>query len=186
MSRRRRSSASRSSTRALGVVLSPDIQETRNLLTRLGQPGFVAARRDFVSAILGPTQARRIVHRAPAETPEAPLACRPDTPEEKPVQVLSSYIAGHMYYSAHPRKGDVLLAVREPQNPHDPNAVSLWLHDRQAGHLPRRDAAAIAPRMDDGFRLEVVCIRARGNARNGAPIQIRVFEASDAPVESLP
>lgn len=186
MSRRRRSRVSMSSVRALGAMLTPEMQETRNRLTRLGQPGVLAARRDFVVGILGPTQAPRIVHRAPGETPEPPLAYRPDTPEEKPVQVFSSCIAGHMYYSAYPRKGDVLLAVREPENPHDPNAVSLWLHDRQAGHLPRRDAAAIAPRMDAGFRLEVVCIRARGNARNGAPIQIRVFEASDAPVESLP
>jgi len=186
VTRRRRRSQYRSSTRAVSVVLSQEQQETKNLLTWLGQPGVMAARRDFVGAILGPTQAVRVVHRAPPETPDTPTAFRPNTPEEKPVQVLSSNIAGQTYYSAYPRKGDVLVAVREPHNPHDSNAVSLWLHDRQAGHLPRRDAATVAPRMDAGFRVEVTCVRARGNAKNGAPIQIRVFEPSATPAESMP
>lgn len=155
-------------------------------MTRLGQPGVVAARRDFVCAILGPTQVSRVVHRAPVEAPGKPTVVRLDATEEKPIQASSSYIAGQTYYSAYPRKGDILVAKREPQNQHDPNAVSLWLGDRQAGHLPRRDAAAIAPRMDAGFRVEVVCVRARGNAKNGAPIRIRVFESSEASAKSQP
>jgi hypothetical protein len=167
-------------------LLSPELQETKNLLNRLGQPGVAAARRDFVGVLLNPTQGPRVVHRAPLEAPEASTTASLDAPEDKPIQAISSYIAGQTYYSAYPRKGDVLVAMREPQNRHDPNAVGLWLHDRQAGHLPRRDAAAIAPRMDAGFRVEVVCVRARGNAKNGAPIRIRVFEASEAPAESRP
>lgn len=185
MSRRRRRSPYRSSSRAVSVALSPELQEKRNLLNWLAQPGVMAARRDFVDMILGPTQAPRVVHRAPAEEPARPDT-RLDVPEEKPIQVSSSYIAGQTYYSAYPRKGDILVAKREPQNQHDPNAVSLWLHEQQAGHLPRRDAATFAPRMDSGFRVEVVCVRARGNAKNGAPIEIRVFEASEAPAKSLP
>ncbi len=186
MTRRRSRSPFRSSTRAVSVVLSPELQQTKDLLNWLGQPGVIAARRDFVGVILGPTQAPRVVHRAPVEVPEESATARLDATEEKPVQAFSSYIAGQTYYSAYPRKGDILVAMREPQNRYDPNAVSLWLHDRQAGHLPRRDAAAIAPRMDAGFRVEVVCVRVRGNAKNGALIRIRVFEASEAPAKSLP
>lgn len=45
---------------------------------------------------------------------------------------------------------DVRLAVTcqlipEPSNPHDPNAVGVWVDDKQVGHLSREDAQFVAP-----------------------------------------
>lgn len=149
-------------------------------------PGIAAARTDFVNEILGSSPTPRIIHRAPPETSDDVIAgghVETSTgelaeSEQQPVLKLSSHIAGQFYYTASPRKSDVLEAVRKPDNPHDPNAVGLWLHNRQAGHLPRDVAATVAPLMDKGCRAQVVCIRARGNSKQGAPIAIELFEPS--------
>ena len=38
--------------------------------------------------------------------------------------------------------------VREPDNPHDPNAVAVVIDGHTVGHLGRKDAAAVAPVLD--------------------------------------
>lgn len=38
--------------------------------------------------------------------------------------------------------------VREPQNPHDANAVAVHVHGYQVGYLARQDAARVAAVMD--------------------------------------
>lgn len=45
-----------------------------------------------------------------------------------------------------------LRLVREPNNPKDGNAISVWVYDQQLGHLARDLAARIAPCMDLGFK----------------------------------
>lgn len=50
--------------------------------------------------------------------------------------------------------------IREPDNPHDPNAVRISLFDLyDVGYLPARVAQDIAPLMDEGrtFLAEFVC-----------------------------
>lgn len=37
------------------------------------------------------------------------------------------------------------LLVREPHNPHDPNAVAVMIGELRVGHLPREVAATFAP-----------------------------------------
>ncbi|MFF9551158.1 HIRAN domain-containing protein [Methylobacterium fujisawaense] len=50
-----------------------------------------------------------------------------------------------------PRLGDRLHLVRDPENPHDANAVGVWWRNaHQIGHLPRYAAAAVAPLLDAG------------------------------------
>jgi len=48
--------------------------------------------------------------------------------------------------------GMPLALVREPDNEHDPNAISVWSHDREAraGYLPAEVAAELAPELDAG------------------------------------
>jgi hypothetical protein len=42
---------------------------------------------------------------------------------------------------------------REPDNPHDPNAVSVWFLNDRLGYLPKPVAKWIAPVMDRGGKL---------------------------------
>lgn len=41
--------------------------------------------------------------------------------------------------------GHPLLLIREPANPHDPNAVGVWI---QLGYIPATHAKLLAPRLD--------------------------------------
>lgn len=50
-----------------------------------------------------------------------------------------------------PHLGDRLHLVRDPENPHDANAVGVWWRNaHQVGHLPRYAASAVAPLLDAG------------------------------------
>ncbi|SFU51808.1 MULTISPECIES: HIRAN domain-containing protein [unclassified Methylobacterium] len=53
-----------------------------------------------------------------------------------------------------PAAGDRLSLVREPENPHDADAVEVWWRNGiRLGHLPRRVAAEIAGQLDAGVAL---------------------------------
>lgn len=53
-----------------------------------------------------------------------------------------------------PAAGDRLHLVREPANPHDPNAVEVWWRNGiRLGHLPRFVAAEVAGPLDAGVAL---------------------------------
>lgn len=50
-----------------------------------------------------------------------------------------------------PQPGDRLHLVREPENPHDPNAIQVWWRNSaMLGHLLRSVAAEVAPLLDAG------------------------------------
>lgn len=50
-----------------------------------------------------------------------------------------------------PQPGDRLNLVREPENPHDSNAVQVWWRNsHMLGHLPRTVAAEVASLLDAG------------------------------------
>ena len=60
-----------------------------------------------------------------------------------------------------PRDGDRLHLVRDPENPHDPNAVQIWWRNSiRLGHLPRYVAAAVAEGLDAGVALRAYVARA--------------------------
>ena len=74
------------------------------------------------------------------------------------VIVQSSALAGFRFHAAAEvweelRVGDALELAREPDNPHDANAVSLSWRGRKLGYVPRRENAALAWAMDRGERL---------------------------------
>jgi len=69
--------------------------------------------------------------------------------------VQSSPLAGFRYHEApglFPELsiGDRLDLVREPDNPHDPNAVGVEWRGRRLGYVPRRENSALAWAMDRG------------------------------------
>lgn len=50
-----------------------------------------------------------------------------------------------------PTNGDRLQLVRDPENPHDGNAIGLvWRNDRPLGHIPRDLARDVATLLDAG------------------------------------
>lgn len=74
------------------------------------------------------------------------------------VLVQRSALAGFAHYAAPAlwpqlQIGDALELVREPDNPHDPNAVRVAWRGRMLGYLPRRSNGAVAWGLDRGERL---------------------------------
>lgn len=75
---------------------------------------------------------------------------------------FTTQIAGLQFYDYHrhdedldvivmPADGDRLQLVRDPENPHDGNAIRVvWRNDRQLGHVPRDLARDVAPLLDAG------------------------------------
>ena len=72
--------------------------------------------------------------------------------------VQDSPLAGFRYAEAamlwpQLRQGDSLDLVREPDNPHDANAVRVEWQGRKLGYVPRRDNSAVAWGLDRGVQL---------------------------------
>ena len=144
-------------------------------LRGLKAPGAIDARREYMAVMLQASPQSFCNPRASSE---------PENAGSKPIATYRSNCSGWSYGSVYPRKGDILDAIREPDNPHDSNAIGLWRNGLRAGYVARYDARTIAPRMDSGLRAEVMCLRARGNAKAGAPIQISLFKPEPAAGQS--
>lgn len=77
---------------------------------------------------------------------------------------MLTYVVGSQY---HPgareavgklRKGEELSLRREPENPHDRNAVAVHnCQGRKLGYVPRQDAGAIAKVIDTGLPYKASC-----------------------------
>lgn len=48
------------------------------------------------------------------------------------------------------RRGTPIHLAREPDNPHDANAVSCWQGGQMLGYIPRKDNPPVAAAMDRG------------------------------------
>ena len=76
------------------------------------------------------------------------------------VRLQRQPLAGFRYAEAnevwpHLATGDALELVREPDNPHDANAVRVEWRGRKLGYVPRRENAALAWAMDRGEALRL-------------------------------
>jgi hypothetical protein len=72
--------------------------------------------------------------------------------------VQNSPLAGFRYHAAAEvwpalRVGDALELAREPENPHDANAVRVLWRGRVLGYVPRRENAALAWSLERGIQL---------------------------------
>lgn len=76
---------------------------------------------------------------------------------------------------------------REPNNPHDPNAIQIWHPWGRIGYMPAALAARVAPQLDAGrvVRCCVAAVRVRRNHRGrieGTPgVDVWVFRSENAP-----
>jgi hypothetical protein len=96
------------------------------------------------------------------------------------VLVQSSPLAGFQYHEAavlwdEMRVGDPLVLAREPDNPHDANAVRVEWRGRMIGYLPRAENRAVAAEMDRGGKVEASIARLREHRNPWQRVLIEVF-----------
>lgn len=109
------------------------------------------------------------------------LAAPPDAPAQSvKLLVQSSPLAGFRYADAAQawpelRLGDPLELVREPDNPHDRNAVRVDWRGRKLGYVPRAENEALAWAMDRGERLSARISRLQEHRNPRLRIEFEVF-----------
>lgn len=96
------------------------------------------------------------------------------------VLVQSSPLAGFQYHAAGAlwpelKVGDALTLVREPDNPHDANAVRVEWRGQMLGYLPRAENRAVAAEMDRGGAVAARIARLREHRNPWARLLIEVF-----------
>ena len=101
------------------------------------------------------------------------------------IVVQRSPLAGFRHYEAPAvwrdvRAGDRLDLVREPENPHDSNAVRVEWQGRKLGYLPRGDNAAVARQLDRGTALKATVARLTENRNHTVRLDVEVVAALDS------
>lgn len=94
--------------------------------------------------------------------------------------VQSSPLAGFRYYAGETlwqamREGDRLTLVREPDNPHDANAVRVEWRGQKLGYLPRAENRAVAAAMDGGENVAARIEKLRPHRNPWQRVLIEVF-----------
>ena len=108
------------------------------------------------------------------------LWAEPGLAQQVRILVQSSPLAGFRYHEAKAvfadlRLGDRLDLVREPDNPHDANAVRVEWRGKKLGYVPRRQNAALAWAMDRGEAVSARVSRIRKHRNPQERIQFEVF-----------
>lgn len=108
------------------------------------------------------------------------LLAAPAAAESIKLLVQSSPLAGFQFYAGREswdamKAGDVLVLVREPDNPHDPRAVRVEWRGRKLGYLPRAENRAVAEEMDRGGQVAARIARLERHRDPWKRIRIEVF-----------
>lgn len=74
---------------------------------------------------------------------------------------------------------DAVTLQRQPDNPYDPNAVAVLWEGKDIGFLPREDAAAIAPALDEGRPYAAQVHEIRGGVKGFSFYGVRIAIAWD-------
>lgn len=103
-----------------------------------------------------------------------------DAPGGVRLLVQSAPLAGFRYHAAEEvwhelRVGDALRLEREPDNPHDPNAIAVTWRGRKLGYVPRRDNATLAWGLDRGAPLQARISRLAPHPNPARRIEFEVF-----------
>jgi hypothetical protein len=110
------------------------------------------------------------------------LSAMPTTAAAQSVRMLvqSSPLAGFRYHEAPRwfgdlRSGDALTLRREPDNPHDANAVRVEWQGRMLGYVPRAQNATLAWAMDRGDPVSGRISRVREHRNPRQRVEFEVF-----------
>lgn len=103
------------------------------------------------------------------------------TPFERDIYLFDTYVAGTTHIegiddlAASLRDGDRLVFYREPDNPHDPQAIRIeTLEEEKIGYVPRRDNVVFSRLMDAG-KLLFATIAAKEMRGNWLKIDIKIY-----------
>ncbi|WP_136024845.1 HIRAN domain-containing protein [Microbacterium sp. K27] len=80
-------------------------------------------------------------------------------------------VRGTRYYNGTAKLGPAEL-VREPDNPHDPNAIAIHVDGEMLGHYNKGTARSLAKRLDAGEPLQAMVISADPAKVIAAPTEI--------------
>ena len=113
----------------------------------------------------------------------AALAAQAQPPAAQPsvrLLVQSSLLAGFRYAEGAEvwpqlSAGDALELVREPDNPHDANAVRVEWRGRKLGYVPRAENGALAWAMDRGEALRARVSRLTEHRNPRRRIEFEVY-----------
>ena len=113
----------------------------------------------------------------------AALAAQAQLPAAHPtvrLLVQNSLLAGFRYAEAAEvwpqlNTGDALDLVREPDNPHDANAVRVEWNGRKLGYVPRAENGALAWAMDRGEALRARVSRLAEHRNPRRRIEFEVY-----------
>ena len=108
------------------------------------------------------------------------LALQPACAAEARIIVQQSPLAGFQYYDGkvlwdNMRVGDPLTLVREPQNPHDSNAVRVEWKGQPLGYVPRRDNSDVARQLDRGVPVQARIVRLKEARNPWQRVEFEVF-----------
>lgn len=125
------------------------------------------------------------MHSASSWLGAALLACAACARGEEPAPQLrllvqESPLAGYRYADAAEvwpllRVGDRLELSREPDNPHDANAVRVEWRGRKLGYVPRRENAALAWGLDRGEQLRARITRLEPHPNPARRVRFEVY-----------
>jgi hypothetical protein len=97
------------------------------------------------------------------------------------IVVQHAPLAGFVYYDGRDiwdrmETGDRLTLIREPDNPHDSNAVRIDWQGHMLGYVPRRDNIDLARQMDHGARVDtrITALTRAANGRHRMSYEISV------------
>ena len=94
--------------------------------------------------------------------------------------VQNSPLAGFQYYQGKQlwddlKVGDMLTLVREPDNPHDGNAIRVEWQGHKLGYVPRRDNHTVALHIDRGGLVEARVSRLTAHRNPWQRIEFEVY-----------
>ena len=96
------------------------------------------------------------------------------------ILIQSSPLAGFRYHAAAElwdqlHVGDVLELWREPDNPHDAQAIGVSWHGHKLGYVPRRENGALAWALDRGEQLHARISRLAHHPNPARRLEFEVF-----------
>lgn len=144
-------------------------------------PPIKISRRGFLKLFAGATPTLVATQAMPAA---------PAPPTLRKVFLAEAYIAGFRYYEgmqdnvlAALAVGDELALRRQPDNPHDPNAIAIYTLDgRKLGYVPRSENLAPAVIADQDVPLSAEIVAVTTDAQPWERVRVRVYQQiADAP-----
>jgi hypothetical protein len=108
-------------------------------------------------------------------------ACLPATAQPGArILIQSSPVAGFQFHEGKQlwdqlKVGDVLILVREPNNPYDARAVRVEWSGHMLGYVPRAENEAVARQLDRGNKLEARIVKLTKHRDPWKRVEFEVF-----------